>query len=247
MTQPDFTKGDSIPEGANHDWNLGATGARGWIYSDKMVTSDARQILITEVAKGSPAEGVLKEKDVILGVFGKPFSYDPRTEFGRALTRAESEKDQGVLSLLRWRNGKTETITLKLPVLGKYSKTAPYDCPKSKAIFEQGCEVLVERIKAPGYRANPITRSLNALALLASGNGKYLPVIEKEIEWASSYSARSFQTWYYGYVMMFLAEYVLATDDQSALPALERLALEAARGQSMVGSWGHRFATAPVR
>ena len=28
ITLPDFTKGDSIPAGATHDWNLGSTGAR---------------------------------------------------------------------------------------------------------------------------------------------------------------------------------------------------------------------------
>ena len=28
MAQPDFTEGDPIPEKANHDWALGATGAR---------------------------------------------------------------------------------------------------------------------------------------------------------------------------------------------------------------------------
>ena len=68
MTLPDFTKGDRIPEGAKHDWTLGATGARGWIFSDKMVTSDARQIFITGVAKGSPAEDILAIGDVLLGV-----------------------------------------------------------------------------------------------------------------------------------------------------------------------------------
>jgi hypothetical protein len=29
-THPNCTKGESIPEGFKHDWNLGATGARGW-------------------------------------------------------------------------------------------------------------------------------------------------------------------------------------------------------------------------
>ena len=77
MAQPDFTKGDRIPEGAVHDWNLGATGARGWIFSDKMVTSDARQIRITRVATGSPSDGNLEEGDVILGVDKKNFAYDP--------------------------------------------------------------------------------------------------------------------------------------------------------------------------
>jgi hypothetical protein len=55
----DFTKGDAIPMGADHDWTLGATGARGWIFCDKMVTTDARQIALTKVEQGSPAEGIL--------------------------------------------------------------------------------------------------------------------------------------------------------------------------------------------
>ena len=170
MANPDFTRGDKIPDGAEHDWNLGATGARGWMYCDKMVTTDARQIAVTKVDKGSPADGLLAVGDVILGVGGKPFSYDPRTELGKALTVAESEAGRGKLSLTRWQAGKTEEITVKLPVLGTYSATAPYDCPKSTRILEQGCKALAERVADPSYRADPIVRSLNALALLASGN-----------------------------------------------------------------------------
>lgn len=43
-------------------------------------------------------------------------------------------------------------------------------------------------------------------------------------------------------VIILLSEYVLATGDASVMPGLRRLALEAARGQSAVGSWGHKFA-----
>ncbi|MGB2453684.1 MAG: acetylesterase, partial [Akkermansiaceae bacterium] len=64
ITLPDFTKGDSIPAGATHDWNLGATGARGWMFSDKMETSTARQIAITKISPNSPADGPLKVGDV---------------------------------------------------------------------------------------------------------------------------------------------------------------------------------------
>ena len=114
---PDFTQGDKIPEGAQHDWNLGATGLRGWIFCDQLVTSDARQIAITQVEKGSPAEGVLAVGDVILGVGGKAFSHDPRTELGKALTLAESEAGHGQLTLTRWRTGASTEVALKLPVL----------------------------------------------------------------------------------------------------------------------------------
>ena len=239
---PDLTQGGERPATAKHDWNLGATGARGWIYSQKMVTTLARQILVTEVVPDSPAEKLLAVGDVILGVAGEPFSYDPRTEFGKALTVAESKAGRGKLELTRWRNGKTKQVTIKLPVLGSYSATAPYDCPKSERMLEQGCEALAASMEARDYRPNPIPRSLNALALLASGERKYLPLIKREVRWASEYSADSFQTWYYGYVCILLSEYAMATGDDEFLPGLERLALEAAHGQSAVGSWGHRFA-----
>ncbi len=240
MALPDFTKGDRIPEDATHDWNLGATGARGWIYSEKSGTDVARQIAVTRVAKGSPIANFFKRGDVILGVGGKMFSHDPRAEFGNALTVAESAT--GGLTLTRWREGRTEDVIVKIPVLGSYSATAPYDCPKSKRILELGCEVLAKRIGGPGYRQNPITRSLNALALLASGDPEYLPLVEKEAHWAAAYAAQEMQTWYYGYVIMLLSEYTMATGDNSVMPGLRRLALEAANGQSIVGSWGHKFA-----
>jgi len=242
VINPDFTKGESIPEGFKHDWNLGATGARGWMFSDKLVTTDARQIKITNVGKGAPAAGTLAVGDVILGVGGKPFSYDPRPEFGKALTVAESEAGGGKLVLTRWRAGRSEEVTIKLPVLGTYSATAPFDCPKSKRIFEQGCAMLAKRVAAPSYDPDPILRSLNALALLASGKPEYVPIVRKEAQWASRFSVESMATWYYGYVTMFLAEYKMATGDDSVMPGLRRLALEAANGQSMVGSWGHKFA-----
>ncbi len=239
---PDFTKGGVIPAGWTHDWNLGATGARGWMFSDKLVTTDARQIRITKVEEKSPAAGVLAVGDVILGVGGKLFAYDPRTEMGKALTEAEKEANHGNLALIRWRDGKTDHVTLKLLVLGSYSATAPFNCPKSKRILEQGCKALAARVSAGTERQDPITRSLNALALLASGNPDYLPLVRKEATWASGFSAESMQSWYYGYVIMLLSEYRMATGDQSVMPGLKRLALEAANGQSAVGSWGHRFA-----
>jgi hypothetical protein len=240
---PDFTKGAKIPKGAKHDWNLGPTGLRGWIFCDQLVTTDARQILITKVEKGSPAADVFQVGDVILGVGGKPFAYDPRTELGKAITTAESKAGEGKLAFTRWRAGQSDEVVLKLPVLGSYSATAPFDCDKSKLLLDQGCKALAARIAKPSYtETDAIPRSLNALALLASGNAEYLPLVKKEAGWAAGFKANSMQTWYYGYVMVFLAEYALATGDESVMPGLKRLAVEAAKGQSAVGSWGHGFA-----
>lgn len=239
---PDFTQGDSIPAEATKDWTLGATGARGWMYTERMETSKARQIYVTEVAADSPADGLLKAGDVILGIGHEKFTSDARTAFGKALTAAESTTGGGKLELLIWRKGQLGKVVLHLPVLGEYSETAPYACSKSARILEQGCEALSKKIMSPGYNPNPISRSLNALALLSTGEETWMPAVKKEAEWAKDYSAFQFSTWYYGYVITFLAEYAILTGDDSVLPGLRRLALESAEGQSLVGSWGHRFA-----
>ncbi|MBL9127669.1 MAG: hypothetical protein JNL97_08480, partial [Verrucomicrobiales bacterium] len=241
---PDFTRGDAVPANAKHDWNLGPTGLRGWMFCDRLVTTDARQIAVTRVDEGSPAEGLIAVGDVLLGVGGRPFSYDPRTEMGRAITAAETEAGGGKLALTRWRAGNTEQVTLNLAVLGTFGATAPYDCPKSARILARGLEALASRMARPDYpkREDPIPRALNALALLAGGDPVHRPLVNREARWASEFATRDFRTWYYGYVMIFLAEYVTATGDASVLPGLRRLAMEAAGGQSAVGSWGHTFA-----
>lgn len=240
---PDFTQGAKIPKNSRHDWNLGPTGLRGWIFCDRLVATDARQILITKVDKASPAEDKFQVGDVILGVGGKPFSFDPRTELGKEITKAETNEGNGKLAITRWRAGKSDEVLIDLRTLGSYNATAPFDCDKSKLLLDQGCKALAARMSDPSYaKMDSIPRSLNALALLASGNPEYLPLVKQEAQWAAQYSDKSMQTWYYGYCMLFLSEYALATGDQSVLPGLKRLAVEAAKGQSAVGSWGHGFA-----
>lgn len=240
---PDLTKGGTRPAEAKHDWNLGPTGLRGWMYCDRMVTTDARQVLITKVEKGSPAADAFQVGDVLLGVGGRPFSSDPRTELGRAITAAETTAGGGTLTLTRWREGKAAEVVVTLPVMGTYGATAPFDCPKSQQLLAAGCKALAERMAKPDYtRHDPIPRSLNALALLAGGNPDYLPLVKREARWAAGFTTTSMQTWYYGYCIMLAAEYTLATGDDSVLPGLTRLAVAAAKGQSAVGSWGHGFA-----
>jgi hypothetical protein len=245
---PDFTSGDGIPEGATHDWNLGPTGLRGWMYSHRMETSEARQIYVTQVDEGSPGARVFERGDVILGVAGNPFAYDPRTELGKAIGAAEAAG--GKLSLLRWRKGKTRTVVVRLPVLGAYAATAPFDCAKSKRIFERGCKALAGSMKAKPRAGNWILRSYGALALLASGKREYLPLIRKQVREAAKYAdpdRRSYHSWFYGPVNLLLAEYTLATGDRAYLEDLRRVTMDIVRGQSAVGSWGHRFVQANGR
>jgi hypothetical protein len=240
---PDFTKGHR--PGEAHDWTLGPTGARGWIYTANGHSRAARQILVTAVDAGSPAESVLATGDVILGVDGKSFAGDARVVFAGAIAAAESEAGAGKLRLMRWRKGQAEAVEMSLPVLGSYSATAPYACPKTKRIFELGSASLAKRMsdeKSYAKGLDPIPRALNALALLASGKPDHLPLVKREAQWAAGFTTNGYLSWYYGYLMALVSEYVMATGDHSVMPGLTRLALETARGQSGVGTWGHRFA-----
>ena len=87
---------------------------------------------------GSPANGILTVGDVILGVSGQPFQVDPRVRLAKAITEAEKVENGGKLDLLVWRSEKTKRITLKLPTLGSYSDTAPWACPKSERVLQEG-------------------------------------------------------------------------------------------------------------
>jgi hypothetical protein len=234
---PDFTRGGQRDD--SHDWTLGPTGARGWVYGAKGQTADARQILVTAVARGSPAEGVLASNDVLLGVSGRLFTGDARIQFARAIMEAEGTKGGGALRLTRWRNGVTQEVALHLAVLGSYADTAPYGCAKSERIFEAGCRA----IATSGLAQVSIPNDLNALALLASGRAEYRPLLAEYARRVSAFRADSMQSWHYGYATLFLAEYVAATQDPAVTGGLRRLAFEIAQGQSAVGTWGHSFAT----
>lgn len=111
-------------------YNLGATGLRGWIdtkpatYLDSLqgrTTLASRQILVTHVGAKSPADGLVKVDDVILGVAGRIFSDDARKTTAVAIQDAEKESNGGILRLTVWRAGKTGEVRLKLRVLGTYS------------------------------------------------------------------------------------------------------------------------------
>lgn len=229
---PDLTQGGKKDD--SHDWQLGPTGARGWIFfrSDDL-TAVSRQILITAVDPGSPADGILRPNDVILGVADKPFSDDARKSFGRAITTAEEKS--GVLSLIRWREGKSANVDLKLSVLGAYSDTTPYDCPKSKKIFEQGCQLIAKQ----GLKDPDIPIHFNALALLATGKQEYRPMLAAYARKVAASLQQDTWNWFVAYGNLFLAEYALATGDKSILPELKRTCMLAVKNQCMNGMWGH--------
>ncbi|PAW82971.1 MAG: hypothetical protein B9S33_14335 [Pedosphaera sp. Tous-C6FEB] len=251
---PDLTK-DTKRVDRKETYNLGATGLRGWIYTKAANNLDAaqgrttlasRQILVTHVGAASPADGVVMVDDVILGVDGKPFGDDARKSIALAIQEAETEARGGVLKLRVWRAGQVKDLSLKLAVMGTYSDSAPWNCEKSKRILDAAIKVLEQEKMASNW-----TGFIQGLALLATGKPEYLPKLR---EFAHGLAKESLdpdhkpsgpiwgRTWDMSYRLLFLCEYYMLTNDKEVLPAIEKSALQLARGQSMYGTFGHGFA-----
>jgi hypothetical protein len=244
---PDLTQAGAIGSvDRTLTYNLGATGLRGWMHSKPAThfdglqgrtTAASRQILVTHVGKGSPADGVMEVDDVILGTGGEGFSDDARKCFALAIQEAEKKENDGILRLTVWRAGTTSQMQLKLRVMGAYSDTAPYDCPKSKLILEEACRVLEQEPLESG-----IWGAINGLALMATGKPEYLPKVR---ELARTIGPRTLKvtphmgSWHIGYCTLFLSEYYLLTGDDEVFAAIEQYTLALARGQGMYGTFGH--------
>ncbi len=249
-TLPDLTRDTTNGVDRSQTWNLGPTGLRGWIYIHPATyldslqgrtTAASRQILVTDVGKNTPADGVLQVNDVILGVGGKLFTDDARKSLGQAITDAEKTENHGLLKLLRFRDGKAEPVELKLKVMGSYSDTAPYDCPKSARILAAASEALAKEPLPLGWNG-----AINGLALLATGNPDYLPRVREFARKIGptnmDLSQKGLGTWESGYRDLFLCEYYLQTGDKEVLHAINELTVSLARGQSGFGTFGHGFA-----
>jgi HEAT repeat protein len=246
---PDLTKGETKGiELKRGTYNLGSTGLRGWIYHNPADNLDmrqgrttvaSRQILVTHVGAKSPADGKIRVNDVILGVDGNPFTHDARKSIAWAIQKAEKKANGGILNLIRWRTGQTEQVELKLRVMGTYSDTAPYDCAKSKRIFEQASKHLEQEALSDN-----LWGAINGLALLSTGKKEYLPKLRDFARkiWPKTLKLElkeGMVVWQWGYKSLFLCEYYLRTGDKDVRHAIREYTVTLAKGQSMYGTFGH--------
>lgn len=267
VVPPDFTNGGEPinwkgvkVDPLEKDINLGPTGMSGWIFHKTIDSSMSRQILVTEVDEGSPADGIIQKGDVILGVDGtgnnpEPFTSDARVTLGKAVGEAEA-RDPAIMKLLFWRAGKTYVASLTLQNLGVYSPTAPYNCAKSMYILEQGLQDVMKTEDRGVW-------SMNALPLLAADypdNPANAARQAKAKEWVHELiltqeeidkrlngyvSGQSKVGWTRGHELLVLAEYYLKTKDEKVFPSIEAMAVEVCNGQSLLGTMGHQF-TNPI-
>ncbi|MEI7953999.1 MAG: DUF6288 domain-containing protein [Verrucomicrobiota bacterium] len=215
--------------------HLGPTGLFG-------VTSPT-DIKITKVLEGSPADGEIKVGDVIVAAGGNPFNQNTRPLLAAAIDQAETEQAKGHLTL-SLKGGRQ--VDLQLKVLGTYSNTAPYHCPKTDAIVTMAANALVKSRNFSGAGL-----PIGLLGLLATGEAKYIDVVRNELHaaaWAKpdlvlSIDKYNMVAWSWGYTNLLLCEYYLMTQDEYVLPAIKAYSVAIASGRDAAGLWGHGIAS----
>ncbi|MEI6233068.1 MAG: DUF6288 domain-containing protein [Planctomycetota bacterium] len=251
---PDLTNTDLKTINRAWTWNLGPTGMRGWIYHawpatmnhDDVTAFAPYQILVTAVADGTPAAGVLAVDDVILGVSTGTgvvplFTSDARKSLGWAI--GDAEAGNGVLKLKRWRKGAITDVSITLAVMGAYSDTAPYNCPKSAKIMANAAKSLAQSLTASNWGEDDGRGGISGLALLATGDPAYLPALQAYARRLvpPGYVAGG-NAWHF-YNGIFLAEYYMLTQDAQVYPGLCEYVKCAAKKSDLCGTAGHGLAT----
>lgn len=241
-----------------YTYNLGPTGLRGWIYVNRanvgdsgLMTDLSRQILVTTAS--APANAVLQTDDVILGAVAAAsgtvpnFSGDCRKAFATATGDAE-KTGAGTLRVKRWRAGVTEDVNISIPILGDYSATAPFDCPKSSTILANARDQMVGELLAnSNYLVNDYAGAIHGLALLASvapGDPNHATVQTRLQTYARARAnegplRRSLPIWDWSYSLLFLSEYYLLTGDSQVVAGIHNFTLTLAESQSIYGTYGH--------
>ncbi len=252
----------------NETYNLGATGLRGWIYDGGgqshaavlgLTTDLSRQILITVAS--TPGSEVLTVDDVILGAMAGStgtvpnFTSDSRKAIGAAISDAE-KTGAGTLRVKRWRDGDITDVNIAMTVLGNYTATAPYDCPKSTQILANARTKLVAELLADpnflsttGYTYSGAIKGLALMAGVVPGDANYSTVQTRLQSFAQALTPENLKlygcdTWNWAYVNIFLSEYYLRSveadsPDAGVLAGINKYTVAMAKGQSRYGTFGH--------
>lgn len=218
---------------------LGPTGARGWV-------GDGR-IIVTSVPEGSPAEGLLRVGDVLVEAGGRRLAddEDPRRAVGEAITAAETTAAGGKLRLSVLRAGRRRDVTVPIRVMGGYSRTWPHDCAKSRRILDEACAYLAREQFPDGHVEGEgiMATAWSALLWLAADDVRYLDNARRAVYHLSKtdYVKHELRSWALGYGGIAMAEYYLATGDESVLPKLQEMIRFTESGQMACGTWGHNI------
>lgn len=143
-----------------------------------------------------------------------------------------------------------KNVTFKIPQLGTYAPGFPKNCSKSKAVVHMMSEWLAAQQREDGswerpggYCGNHYDTGWAGLALMATGNPKYDPVIRKAAQYIAFSGSQCWWAVPQASAGIFLCEYWLRYRDNSVLPAIrngvQRMKNEVLYGDFVTGHGIH--------
>ena len=247
----------AIAEKLGKGWflNVGPTGLRA-----RITHEHPAYFTIKFVFDRSPAAGKIAAGDIVVGANGKimttPHQFGRRNPSWRGPMSAmaklieDSQSKDGKLNLIVWPGGdkaKQKTVPLQLKPMGRFSSTYPFNCSRSDKLITSLCDFLVGEYKRDGkFLSRVHTHSACVLALMASGDRRYDPLVKKCI---SAYVSKrynpdnggGFPVWGWGYDGIVIGEYYLLHKNRSLIPAVASLAKAFELGQDYrSGGFSHK-------
>tara|TARA_R110000850_G_scaffold239282_3_gene364106 strand:+ start:3078 stop:4481 length:1404 start_codon:yes stop_codon:yes gene_type:complete len=230
-----LARADYFPElsnGKGLDTQQFPFGPLGGIFS---VTYETNQATIISLAEDGPASKAdLKPGDILTGVSGKKFStYSSEAEtggdglpleLGMAILDAQDKGTPLILTVQR--GDKTADLQIALPRVPAFTEDFPANCSRSAELISAACDYLAKSQKSNGtfQKKGEYSNAFAALALLASGDKKYQSEINRTVRGFVDdidSDGPPASNWHTSAVGILLAEYFLATADDSVLQALE--------------------------
>ncbi len=198
---------------------------------------------VREVKAGSPAEGKVFEGDMIYSANGQMLGEKAWEVMAAAITESETRAAHGKLVLGLRRGRENLEVELTLEVMGSYSPTAPYDCPKTEKIIRDLEDWVVAKGAGSGFL------NTDALFLLATGNPALqgyvrrivYNIMDKRDPLSPIEPTRAGKSWHNSAEAILLGEYYLATGDRAVLPWLQHACDRLAATQNPLGGWRHNY------
>jgi len=229
---------DTGPDAEVPGWfyNLGITGLRA-----ELVASEPKALLVRYVFPMSPADGLVRAGDLVIGAGGHPFEDDHRDGYGETvfgahgpvaelaqiLEACQGDAGTGTLALTIRRGREIEEVELEVGQrYGSYSATYPRDCPKCDKVLAEVLAYLVDHQDEDGSFGDPVHNTFAPLALLASGEPAHLPAVARNARHHCRVSRTkdlALVNWSYMSAAIVLSEYYLATREPWVLPELQRI------------------------
>lgn len=218
-------------------YNLGISGLRVELMAD-----EPTHLLVKHVLEGSPAERKVQVGDVLVGAGGAAFETPhkngygmdrfgpegPILDFAQALEACQSKEGKGRLELSLVRGEKPREVRLHVGTkYGVYSESYPSACKKSERVLEELCDYLVEEQRDDGSWGGPPHDLFAPLALLATGERKYLSAVEKNARMHARTTKPEDKggliNWRYMAAAIVLSEYYLATEERWVVKELQEV------------------------